>query len=356
MMGRTRGVWIYGLMALVILLLGGCALVSSTQAVLDVSSLRGTVPLTISYDASASEGRDGISTYRWTFGDETEIYGMSGSHTFNHAGVYAVELTIRATDGAVDTETVSIVVDPAFWVADENLNEIYKLDASGNVIRTLPSPSSQPRGLALAERGGSWSVFIASKGDGFQRLTEIDSESGAVLAEYTAPGQDPGGVAYSPVAPGRVWHVDRLSRKIYEINPTDGRILNVFGATYFQSSPHLYETPFLQTPGGIAWEEGPHAPGSLWVLESETQLLYQLVIVAATDIFSATQLALQPDPISLAPSLFPISGFDWYDGYLWVVERDRHQVTQIDPATGDATGVVLRGFPGAAVSGLAIQR
>lgn len=342
--------------ALVALLLGGCIHVNSTKAVLNVSSLRGTVPLTISYDASASESRDGISTYRWTFGDQEEIYGISGSFTFNHAGTYDVELTIRAADGTADTESVTVVVEPAFWVADENLNEIYKLTASGTVVRTLASPTSQPRGLAIAESNGVWSLFVASKGDGFQRLTEIDPESGAVLAEYTAPGQDPGGLAYAPIAPGRLWHVDRLSRKIYEINPKDGRTLNVFGATYFQSSPHLYETPFLQTPGGIAWREGPLVPGSLWVLEAETQLLYQLEIVAAIDIFSATQLELQPNPIALSLSLFPISGFDWHEGFLWVVERDRHQVSQVDPSTGAATGSTLSGFPGAAVSGLAIQK
>ncbi|MCK5828038.1 hypothetical protein KAH43_05880, partial [Candidatus Bipolaricaulota bacterium] len=61
-------------------------------------------------------------------------------------------------------------------------------------------------------------------------------------------------------------------------------------------------------------------------------------------------------PIALSPSLFPISGFDWYEGSLWVVARDRHQITQIDPSTGAATGSVLSGFPGAAVSGLAIQK
>ncbi len=353
---RRRWVRGFCLIGLMVSLLGGCALLNSTNAVLNVSQTQGTVPLTLSYDASASEGQDGISTYRWSFGDEAEVYGVSGAYTFNHAGQYEIQLTIRAVDGTVDTDSIIIEVEPAFWVADENLDEIYKLDSSGNVILTLDSPKSQPRGLALAERNGNWSLFVVCMGNGFQRLVEIDPESGAVLAEYSAPGQEPGGVAYSPVAPGRVWHVDRLSRKIYEINPQDGRILNVFGATYFQSSPHLYETPFLQTPGGIAWREGPLAPGSLWVLEAETELLYQLEIVAATDIFSATQLALQPDPISLSPSLFPISGFDWYEGFLWVVERDRHQVTQIDPATGAATGIVLRGFSGAAVSGLAIQK
>ena len=348
-----KGLWLLGSM---VILLGGCALFTSTEAVIEISQDHGVVPFIVSYDGSASDGPDGISTYRWSFGDEAEAYGVTGSYTFNHAGQYEIKLTVRATDGSVDTDTVIIEVEPAFWVTDENLNEIYKLDSSGNVIQTLNSPVTQPRGLAIAERNGTWTIFAACGGGGFQRLVEIDSESGAVLAEYTAPAQDPGGLTCSPIAPGRLWHVDRLSRMIYEISSSDGRTLNVFGATYFQSSPHLFESPFLQTPGGIAWREGPHVPGSLWVLEAETELLYELEIVAATDIFSATQLALQPDPISLSPSLFPISGFDWHEGFLWVVERDRHQVTQVDPMTGLATGTVLSGFPGAAVAGLAIQK
>ncbi|MCK5585545.1 hypothetical protein KAJ02_05685 [Candidatus Bipolaricaulota bacterium] len=341
---------------LLLFFLSGCALFTSTDAVIEVSQTRGTVPLTISYNASASAGRDGISTYRWSFGTGADIYGVSGSHTFNHAGQYEIQLTIRAADGSVDTDTISVEVEPAFWVADENLNEIYKLDSSGNVIMTLDSPGTQPRGLVLTERGGDWSLYVVCMGSGFQRLIEIDPASGTVLAEYTAPAQDPGGLTYAPNAPKRLWHVDRLSRKIYEINPTDGLTLNVFGATYFQSSPHLIGLPFLQTPGGIAWREDSHGPGSLWVLEAETELLHELEIVPAIGIFSSTQLALQPDPISLSSELFPISGIDWYEGFLWVVERDRHQVAQIDPATGAATGIVLSGFPGAAVTGLAIQK
>ncbi len=336
--------------------LSGCSLFTSTEAVIEVSQMRGIVPLTISYDGSASEGPDGISTYRWSFGSGADIYGISGSYTFNHAGQYEIQLTIRATDGSVDTDTIGIEVEPAFWVADENLDEIYKLDSSGNVVMTLDSPATQPRELALTERGGDWSLYVVCMGNGFQRLVEIDAESGVTLAEYAAPAQDPGGLAFAPNSPQRLWHVDRLSRKVYEINPTDGVILNAFGATYFQSSPHLIDSPFLQTPGGIAWREGAHGPGSLWVLEVETELLYELEIVPAINIFSSTQLELQPNPISLSSDLFPISGIDWYKGFLWVVERDRGQITQIEPATGLPTGFVLRELPGAAVTGLAIQK
>ena len=339
-----------------LLLVSGCSLFVSTEAVIEVSQISGIVPLTISYNASASEGRDGISTYRWSFGDEAQVHAVSGSYTFNHAGRYEVELMVRAADGSTDTEAVFIDVEPAFWVADENLDEIYKLDSLGNVLLTLDAPGMQPRGLATAERNGEWTLFVVCVGEGFQRLFQMDPESGAVVAEYMAPAQDPGGIAYAPVSPFRVWHVDRLSRKIYEINPSDGLTLNVFGATYFQSSPNLGENPFLQTPQGVAWREGEKTAGALWVLEAETHLVYELEIVAAINIFSSTQLDLQPNPIELSESLFPITGIDWHEGFLWVVDRDRRQITQIDPATGLVTGFVISGFPGAAVTGLAIQK
>jgi hypothetical protein len=348
-----KGLWLCALAALVA---AGCTLLPGTVAVIQVSRTHGTVPLTISYDATGSHGVGGVSTYRWTFGDEEDVYGVNGSYTFNHAGQYQVTLTVRGEDGSTDTETVTVEVAPAFWVADENLDKIYKLDASGNVILTLDSPAEQPRGLAVAEREGTWSLYVACMGNGYQRMFEVDPEFGTVLQERAAPAQDPGGLTYAPVAPFRVWHVDRLSRKIYEINPSSEQVLNAFGATYFQSSPNLGSAPFLQTPQGIAWREGPSTAGALWVLEAETHLLYELEIVPAIDIFSSTQLSLRPDPIALATDLFPISGLDWYDGFLWVVERDHHQVAQIDPLTGTRTGLVLNGFPGASASGLAIQQ
>ncbi len=351
--GSWKVLWLCGLAALFV---GGCTLAPGTVAVLQISQTHGTVPLTISYDAGDSHAVDGVSTYRWTFGAEGDVYGAAGSYTFNHAGEYQITLTVRGADGSTDTDTVTVNVDPAFWVADENLDEIYKLDASGHVILTLAAPAEQPRGLAVAEREGTWSLYVACMGGGYQRLFELDPETGNVLQQHSAPAQNPGGLTYAPVAPFRVWHVDRLSRKIYEINPSTEQVLNAFGATYFQSSPNLGSAPFLQTPQGIAWKAGPKAAGALWVLEAETHLLYELEIVPAIDIFSSTQLSMRPDPIALSDDLFPISGFDWYDGFLWVVEQDRHQVAQVDPLTGAGTGLVLSAFPGASANGLAIQR
>jgi hypothetical protein len=354
--GRRSKLWVLIAVGLAAMAFSGCTLVSSnTVAVIHLSHMRGTVPLTILYDGTGSSSPEGISTYRWTFGDGREAYGVTGEHTFQRAGTYTVELMVRGEDGAMATQLVEVEVGPAFWVADENLSEIYKLDASGTVILTLASPVSRPRGLALAFQGNTWRLFVVCEGDGFPRTVVLNPSTGEEIARWTAPAQDPGGLTYSPVTPIRLWHVDKLARKIFEINPPDGMNLNAFGATYFQSSPHLGEAPFLQTPGGIAWKSGARDAGSLWVLEAETRLLYELEIVAAVNIFDGTQLALQPDPIPLSAELFPITGLDWHGDSLWVVDRSRHRVAEVDPETGLPTGVFLSGFPGAAVSGLYIQ-
>lgn len=336
--------------------LGGCTLFPSAKAVIQISTAQGTVPLTIRYDAAQSIAPDEIVSYRWAFNGADVAYSIAGEFTFHHAGMYTVELTIRTASGKVATDHVTVEVGPAFWVADEMLNEIYKLDGSGSVLQTLASPVARPRGLAVAFRGGSWLLYVVCEGDGFPRTLVLNPSTGEEIARFTAPAQDPGGLAYAPVSPIRLWHVDRLARKIFEINPSDGMFLNAFGSTYFQTAHNLGAETFLQTPQGIAWRDGVRDAGSLWVLEAETRKVYELEIVDAVNIFDGTQLAIQADPIVLPVELFPISGIDWHDGFLWVVDRNRHRVVQIDPQTGMPTGVALTGFPGAAVSGLAIQR
>jgi len=62
------------------------------------------------------------------------------------------------------------------------------------------------------------------------------------------------------------------------------------------------------------------------------------------------------DPIPLDPSVFPVSAIAWYDGFLWVADAYRHEIVQIDPATGMKTGEKITGFPGTKIAGLTIQK
>ncbi len=353
-MKRLIAVLILGASLLVVV--GGCMFFSRTEAVIEVSSTVGIVPLTFAFSGDASTCPGEISTYRWTFGTGEEWYESSGTYTYDHVGRYTLTLTVRGADGKTDTKTVEIVVEPAVWICDENLDRVYKLDMDGAVLKTFDLPVSQPKGVVIVEADGKAWVFVACYNGGNQRLLRIDQTTGAVSAEYPAPAQDPLYLTYGAHESQRIWHLDGLSRKIYELNPASCQVLDSFGTNYFRASQQVGNEVFLQSPQGLSWMEDGGASGLLWYLEGETQLLYAIEIDPPINIFEGTQLEIEMDPVPLDPSVFPVAGMDSYDGYLWVVDRDDHEIVQIDPMTGLCTGVRITGFPGASTSGLAIQQ
>jgi len=348
--------WLALAMLLVPLSFFGCALFSSTKAVIDLDVTSGIVPLTIEFDGSASSGSGGIDTYHWTFGTGDEWYGASGSYTYEHAGTYTLTLTVRDASGRTSSESVQIEVGPAVWITDENLARIYKLDMDGNELASFPAPAPQPRGIAAALFNGEWTLYVVCKGGGVQRVFRIDPETGAVTAERSAPAQDPLQLTYGADEPQRVWHVDGLSGKLYELNPTSLQVLGSFGTNYFHASQQVGNEPFLHTPQGLDWAEGPGVSGALWYLEGDTRLLYQIEIVPAYDLLSGVQLAVIGDPVELDPSIFPVSAIAWYDGFLWAADVYHHEIVEIDPATGLKTGEKITGFPGTKIAGLAFQK
>jgi len=79
----------------------------------------------VTFDASASydpdpEGK--IDSYEWDFGDGTKAVGMKAPHRFrgaqNEPKTYTVTLTVEDNDGATDTETTSVTVEPLTKLVD----------------------------------------------------------------------------------------------------------------------------------------------------------------------------------------------------------------------------------------------
>lgn len=177
-----------------------------------------------------------------------------------------------------------------------------------------------------------------------------------MVSELPAPAQAPLSLAYGGDAPRRVWHVDGTSRKIYELNPGDLLVLGSFGSSYFYATGQVAEIGLLRAPAGLAWTREEPTPGVLWYLEGSTQLLYRIRIVPPSSILGGLQLTVDGEGVPLDPSVFPVTGMDWYKGYLWVVDADHAQVVQIDPATGRKTGVAVVELPGANAAGLTFQK
>jgi PKD domain len=67
------------------------------SAHLALSATRGLAPLTVRFDGSGSTSIDGtIDSYLWKFGDGARTGAPSGSHVYQHPGIYKLEL--RVTD------------------------------------------------------------------------------------------------------------------------------------------------------------------------------------------------------------------------------------------------------------------
>ncbi len=334
------------------LAVGGCAWFGGPDAVIAVDVLQGVVPLTITMDGSASSPEDAVIRYRWDpgTGDPTFL-GPQSTYTYEHTGIYVLTLTVETDDGRQASSQVTIEVQPAVWIADTSLDQVFKLDLEGNVITSFSTPSSEPTGVTLAEVDGRDWLFVACQGEGNQRIFRLDPLSGTIMDEVRAPANSPLFLTYGRVEPKRVWHVDGLSRKIYALNRTSLQPFASFGTNYFQ----LGDSPFLWEPQGLDWTGVANTAGVLWYVEGETETLYEITIVPRSDILAGLQLDLVEEGIVLDPVLFPIAGIDWVDDMLWVVRHDHHEIVEVDPATGRMTGNKISGFPGADVSGLEFQ-
>lgn len=68
----------------------------------------------IVFDGSNSYDPDGIIIlYTWDFGDGTKIEAKKAIHTYTHAGVYHISLTVRDNFGISDTDTTTVsIIDP----------------------------------------------------------------------------------------------------------------------------------------------------------------------------------------------------------------------------------------------------
>jgi len=73
--------------------------------------LSGSVPLTVVFNAAASDDPDGtIASYEWDFGDSGSATGVNTTHTYTSQGAYIVTLTVTDNEDATDTATVAILV------------------------------------------------------------------------------------------------------------------------------------------------------------------------------------------------------------------------------------------------------
>lgn len=68
---------------------------------------------TVTFDGTGSSDRDGtITSYDWDFGDGTVARGGDVSHSYRSTGTFTVELTVTDDEGATNTTTQTVDVQP----------------------------------------------------------------------------------------------------------------------------------------------------------------------------------------------------------------------------------------------------
>ncbi len=102
-------------------------------AVFTATPSSGTVPLTVSFDASASSDPDGVITsYIWDYGDGNTSSGVSSAHTYTSTGTFNAQLTVTDNRGSSTSNSTTITVTTSTSPPDDP-----PPDSAGDISGTI---------------------------------------------------------------------------------------------------------------------------------------------------------------------------------------------------------------------------
>jgi glucose/arabinose dehydrogenase/PKD repeat protein len=164
-----------------------------TASVKTTSPNYGPIPLSVSFDGSASNDLDGDTplTYRWNFGDgsaPTETTAPTTSHTYKTAGIYTAALEVRDASGALSAR-VTVKVFPGNTPPEPTVGSpaTTKLFKVGEPI-TLRGSASDAQDGALATSALSWEIRQHHNGNHWHPFF---SGTGTSLTFNAPPPEDP---------------------------------------------------------------------------------------------------------------------------------------------------------------------
>ncbi len=162
----------------------------------------GAPKVSIEFSGTASHDPDGIIiSYRWSFGDGATAEGTTAAHSYSHAGVYQVSLTVTDNFGLSDTDTTDATItirnspptnlfisgpangttntdySYAFGSSDQDHDDItYHIDwGDGTAIQTATLPNGQY--FALNHRWnapGTFTITLTASDGSLVTITEKD--------------------------------------------------------------------------------------------------------------------------------------------------------------------------------------
>ncbi|MDY7099593.1 MAG: PKD domain-containing protein [Actinomycetota bacterium] len=117
--------------------------------------LRGTAPLAVRFDGSASTDVDGeLTRVAWDLGDGTIAAGAVVDHTFTEAGTYTARLSVTDDDSASANTfvTVTVLATPTDGRTTDGLLARYELEeGAGDVVHDTAPGTADPLDLRIAD-------------------------------------------------------------------------------------------------------------------------------------------------------------------------------------------------------------
>ena len=151
-------------------------------ALFTATPLAGVVPLSVTFDASASSDTDGsITAYAWNFGDGTTGTGRTVSHTYASAGTYSAQLTITDDDSATASASRDISVTTTLPVNQPPVPSFTASPLSGDAPLLVSFDAS-----ASSDTDGSITAYAWTFGDGAVGTGRAVSRTYATAGTYTA--------------------------------------------------------------------------------------------------------------------------------------------------------------------------
>jgi PKD repeat protein len=111
----------------------------------NATPVTGTVPLVVTFDASASVDSDGsIASYTWNFGDGGSASGKTVTHTYATAATFTATLQVADDKGATASANTSITAQPVQEQQVTSLDiEMGEVTVTGNWVRVSLSSTFQ---------------------------------------------------------------------------------------------------------------------------------------------------------------------------------------------------------------------
>lgn len=147
------------------------------------------------------------------------------------------------------------LIEGSIWIADSDMDSIWKFTRSGSQITSFRAPSTRPRGIGTDRFGSLW--IAIDDGGYIAKMTT----SGSVIHKLDTPSFAPHGVELEKEN-GCIWNADNAGDSIFKLDQA-GNIEKSFAAPHYSGI-------------NIAEGVGLDAQNSLWVANAGDDSLFKL--------------------------------------------------------------------------------